>query len=99
MSLLVGLVLTKSLGWCFNYVADNKNIPTIISCLVGVGTIIAGAGYTSAEANQRTSYVTGAFEVNENGTYSPDPDTRSRPQSYEEGVFIYLIVVSPKLGI
>jgi hypothetical protein len=67
-------VATKS----FNYVTDTKNTPTIISCLVGVGTIIAGADYTSAEANQRTSYVTRAFEVNENGTYSPDPDTRSK---------------------
>ena len=62
----------------FNYVTDTKNTFTIIRCLVGVCTFITGADYTSAEASQRTSYVSRAFESTSNGTYSPDPDTRSK---------------------
>ncbi len=70
----VSKVATKS----FNYVTDTKNTFTIIRCLAGVGTFIAGADYASAEASQRTSYVSRAFELDSNGTYSPDPDTRSK---------------------
>jgi hypothetical protein len=62
----------------FNYVTDSKNTFTIIKGLVVAGGIIASADYTSAEGNQRTSYATRAFEVKESGTYSPDPDTRSK---------------------
>jgi hypothetical protein len=70
----VSKVATKS----FDYVTDTKNTFTIIRCLAGVGTFIAGADYASAEASQRTSYVSRAFELDSNGTYSPDPDTRSK---------------------
>ena len=62
----------------FNYVTDSKNTFTIIRGLVLAGGVIAGADYTSAEGNQRTSYATRAFEVKESGTYSPDPETRSK---------------------
>jgi hypothetical protein len=67
-------VTTKS----FNYLADAKNAPVIIRNLIGAGTFIAGIDYVFAEANQRTSYVHKAFESSSNGTYSPDPDTRSK---------------------
>ena len=67
---------SKAVVKSFHYVTDSKNTLTIISGLVAAGGIIAGVDYTSAEASHRTSYATRAFEVNENGTYSPDPDTR-----------------------
>jgi len=60
----------------FNYVTDSKNTFTIIRGLVLAGGVIASADYASAEGSHRTTYVTRAFEVHENGTCSPDPDTR-----------------------
>ena len=70
--------VSKSAAKSFNYVTDSKNTFTIIRGLAGAGTVILGADYSFADANSRTSYLTRAFEVGENGTYSPDPDTRSK---------------------
>ena len=60
------------------YLADAKNLPTIMKVSAGAGTFIFGLDYTTAEATHRTSYVTRVYELQQVGTYSPDPDTRSK---------------------
>jgi hypothetical protein len=70
--------VSKAATKSFNYLADAKNIPTIIKTSIGVGTFIFGFDYTAAEAGQRTSYATKVMELYLDETYSPDPDTRSK---------------------
>ena len=67
-------VATKS----YNYLTDTKNLPTIIKVSMGASTLIFGLDYTTAEATHKTSYLTRASELQQVGTYSPDPDTRSK---------------------
>jgi hypothetical protein len=70
--------VSKSTSRSFNYLTDIRNLPTILKVTAGVGTAIFGLDDISAGANQKTSYLSRAFEVKDNGTYSPDPDTRSK---------------------
>jgi len=83
----------------FNYVTDSKNTFTIIRGLVLAGGVIASADYASAEGSHRTTYVTRAFEVHENGTCSPDPDTRLKAAALRRRGLIYLIVVNQKPAV
>jgi len=69
---------SKAASKSVNYVTDSRNTFTIIRGLLMIGGAIASIDYVSAEGSQRTSYATRGFEVHENGTYSPDPDTRSK---------------------
>ena len=62
----------------YNYLTDVKNLPTIIKVSGGAGTAIFGLDYMAAEGAHRTSYATKAAELQQAGTYSPDPDTRSK---------------------
>lgn len=69
---------SKAATKSYNYLADAKNLPTIMKVSAGVGTFIFGLDYTTAEATHRTSYVTKVYELQQVSTYSPDPDTRSK---------------------
>ena len=70
--------ISSTVSRSFNYATDTKNARVVISSLALASSVIVGVDYTSAEASQRTSYLTRVFEFGENGTYSTDPDTRSK---------------------
>lgn len=69
---------SKATTESFNYLTNTQNAPTIVKCLVFVGSSIVGLDYVSAEATHKTSYATKIIEVKVENTYSPDPDTRSK---------------------
>lgn len=70
--------VSKATSRSVNYLTDITNLPTILKVTAGVGTAIFTLDDASANASHKTSYLSRAFEVNDNGTYSPDPDTRSK---------------------
>lgn len=70
--------VSKATSRSFNYLTDIRNLPTILKVTAVVGTAVFGLDDVSASSSQKTSYLTRAFEVKGNGTYSPDPDTRSK---------------------
>jgi hypothetical protein len=61
-----------------SYVFDPKNLPVVSFVGGAVITAVGGSDYLFAEANGRTTITTRAVEAATNGTYSPDPDTRSK---------------------
>jgi hypothetical protein len=60
------------------YVSDPKNLPIVALFISGFITIVGGSDYLFAEANSRTTLTTRVVESATNGTYSPDPDTRTK---------------------
>lgn len=78
---------TKVASKSFNYATDTKNTFEIFKGLVLVGSVIVGVDYAIAEGSHRTTYVTRATEFYEKGTYSPDPDTRSKAAALRRKAF------------
>jgi len=62
----------------YSYVTTPVNLPVVAFVGGSVITAIGGSDYIFAEANGRTTITTRIVESATNGTYSPDPDTRSK---------------------
>ena len=60
------------------YMVEPKNFPTIRFYGGFIITILGCSEYGCSEANTQTSISTRLIEAACNGTYSPDPDTRSK---------------------
>jgi len=62
----------------YSYVTTPSNLPVVAFVGGSIVTAIGGSDYIFAEANGRTTIITRVVESATNGTYSPDPDTRSK---------------------
>jgi hypothetical protein len=62
----------------YTYVTTPSNLPFVAFVGGSLITAIGGSDYIFADANGRTTITTRVVEAATNGTYSPDPDTRSK---------------------